>query len=250
MFFADLHCHGLFEVDDGATSEETMHAMLDAAYADGTRYLCFTPHFHLGYFGNNTKARDAAFSNAEKYVNIRHPDLKICLGNELRYSRECISWLEEGLCLTLNGTNYVLVDFSESERAKTIVDGVNRILNAGYIPVLAHAERYDGLNANTKDIQSFHQDGVLVQVDSQSLLGGFGAAAKRRAKAMIRQNLVDFISTDAHDMRRRPPEMSEAFLYLERKFGRTYAERLCKDNALQLLWQGAEGKKQNGYNKE
>lgn len=241
IVFADIHCHGLHEVDDGAKTVETMQAMLDAAYADGTRYLCFTPHFHLGYFGNNTKARDIAFSNAEKYVNIRHPDLNICVGNELRYSPECISWLEDGLCLTLNNTNYVLVDFPETERAKTIVNGVNRILNAGYIPVLAHAERYDKLSANAKEIHGFRQDGVLIQVDGQSLLGKFGASAKRRAKRMICHGMVDFIATDAHDLQRRPPEMSEVFLYLEKKFGSDYAERLCKENALRLFWPNAEG---------
>lgn len=246
MVFADIHSHSLFGVDDGAKTEEDMQAMLDAAYADGTRYLCVTPHFHLGYFGNNIKERDKAFSNAEKYVNIRYPDMRLCLGNELRYSRECVSWLEDGLCLTLNGTNHVLVDFSEVERAKTIVDGVNRLLNAGYTPVLAHAERYGELSFNLREIQGFRQDGVVIQVDSQSLLGGFGQAVKRRAKAILRHGYADFVSTDAHSLRRRPPEMSGAFQYIERKYGRTYGERLCRDNALELLWPDAEGKEQDG----
>lgn len=242
MVFADIHSHSLFGVDDGAKTEEDMQAMLDAAYADGIRYLCFTPHFHLGYFGNNITERDKAFSNAEKYVNIRCPGMRLCLGNELRYSRECISWLEDGLCLPLNGTKYVLVDFSEMEKAKTIVDGVNRLLNAGYIPVLAHAERYDELSFSLREIQGFRQDGVLIQVDSQSLLGGFGQAVKRRAKAILRRGYADFVSTDAHDLRRRTPEMSGAFQFIERKYGRTNAERLCRVNALALLWPDAEEK--------
>lgn len=240
MFFADIHSHSLFGVDDGVRTEEEMQAMLDAAYADGIRYLCFTPHFHVGYFGNNEKAREKAFSKAGKYVNIKYPDMKLCMGNELRYSRECISWLEDGRCLTLNGTKYVLVDFSEVERAGTIVDGVNRLLNAGYIPVLAHAERYDDLSRSLREIQSFRQDGALIQVDSQSLLGGFGRAVKMRARAILRRGYADIVSTDAHDLRRRTPEMNEVFQFIERKYGRTYGEWLCRNHALELLWSDME----------
>ena len=243
MFYADIHSHSLYGVDDGAKTQEDMQAMLDAAYADGVRYLCFTPHFHLGYFGNNIKEREKAFSNAEKYVNIKYPDMHLCLGNELRYSPECVSWLEDGLCLTLNGTEYVLVDFSEVERASAIVDGVSRLLNAGYRPVLAHAERYDHIGYGLREIQGLRHDGVLIQVDSQSLLGGFGLAVKQRAKAILRKGYADMVSTDAHDIRRRPPGMSGAFQYIERKYGQMYGERLCRDNALELLWADTEGEK-------
>jgi len=47
--FSDLHMHALFGVDDGPKTEDDMYAVLDAAYADGTRYMCLTPHFHPGY---------------------------------------------------------------------------------------------------------------------------------------------------------------------------------------------------------
>ncbi len=46
MNYADMHCHMLYGVDDGAQDRETSRAVLDAAYADGTRTICFTPHCH------------------------------------------------------------------------------------------------------------------------------------------------------------------------------------------------------------
>ena len=248
MFYADIHSHSLYGVDDGAKTQEDMQAMLDAAYADGSRDLCFTPHFHLGYFGDNIRERDTAFSEAKEYAKIKFPDMRLYLGNELRYSRECISWLEDGLCLTLNGTRCVLVDFSETERAGTIADGINRLLNAGYTPVLAHAERYELLSPGLREVQSFRQKGVLIQLDSQSLLGDFGPGVKRRAKAMLRRGYVDFISTDAHSLRHRPPEMNGAFQFIERKYGRICGESLCRDNALKLLRPDEARKDTNGNN--
>ena len=59
---ADLHIHLLCGVDDGARDEETMRAMVDAAYDDGTRVICATPHYHPGFFGRTTKRAAGASS--------------------------------------------------------------------------------------------------------------------------------------------------------------------------------------------
>lgn len=246
MTFADLHTHSLWGVDDGARKREDMQRMLDAAYEDGTRYICFTPHFHLGYFGDNKRKTEDAFFEVSEYASVEYPDMKLCLGNELRYSPECVFWLQDNLCRTMNGTEYVLVDFPERERADTIVDGLHRILNAGYIPVLAHAERYDKLSPGLREIRGFRQDGVLIQLDSQSLTGAFGRLVKWRANAILQKGYADFVSTDAHDLRRRPPVMSDAFEYIKKKTGMSVAQRLCRDNALRLLWPDAEEIEQNG----
>ena len=44
MFFADIHIHALAGVDDGPSDEEEMFAMIDKAYDQGVRAICFTPH--------------------------------------------------------------------------------------------------------------------------------------------------------------------------------------------------------------
>ena len=62
MEYTDLHIHALFGVDDGAKNEADMRAMVDAAYADGVRTLCVTPHYHPGYFGENCEKIDKAYS--------------------------------------------------------------------------------------------------------------------------------------------------------------------------------------------
>ena len=39
MTFADIHCHVLYDVDDGAKNEEMMQKLIDAEYEEGVRYL-------------------------------------------------------------------------------------------------------------------------------------------------------------------------------------------------------------------
>lgn len=239
MEYADLHIHALYGVDDGAKTEVDMRAMVDASYADGVRTLCMTPHYHPGYFGDNREKIDAAFSALMEYTRQKYPDLELCLGNELRYSRECVSWLNSGQSHTLNGTQYVLVDFSEEAEAKKISGGLERLLNAGYRPVLAHVERYRSLWGQLKLIYSFRENGVLLQVDTQSLLGGFGYLAQRQSKLLLGAGLVELICSDSHDTRRRTPELSRCFQYVQKKYGTDCAQALFHDNGVRLLHVGA-----------
>lgn len=235
MEFTDMHCHMLFGVDDGPKTEEEMYQMVEAAYADGISTICLTPHYHPGYFGNNRTATDQAFELLQSYV-LRHcPCLQLFLGNELRYSPDCISWLEEGCCRTMNQTRYVLVDFSEQESEKAIIAAIEQILNAGYIPILAHAERYRNLDIRHQRLQEFRENGVLIQIDVQSLFGVFGFSAKYKCKAILTRKLADLVSSDAHDFLSRPPLLSKGYEYISQKYGTTYAEDIFRKNALQIL---------------
>lgn len=227
MKFADLHIHALCGVDDGAKTEEEMFRLTDAAYADGAGMLCLTPHFHPGYFGDNQKKGEDAFRILKQYAAETYPDLMLQLGNELRYSRDCISWLDDGACRTLGAGNRVLVDFSRGESQKSIVGGLDRLLNGGYAPVLAHVERYDSLRGNQKVLRELRDNGVLLQVDSQSIFGGFGLGTCAWARRILCEKMADVVASDAHDLRSRPPGLNRSFHYITKKCGADYAAAVC-----------------------
>lgn len=235
MNYGDIHLHALFGADDGAGSEKEMRQMVDLAYADGERLLCLTPHYHPGYFGDNRKKSEEAFASLQSYASDTYPDLKLYLGNELRYSPDCISWLDDGACRSLGGTNRVLVDFSTRESGKNIVGGLERLLGCGYAPVLAHAERYEALWHSGSILRELRADGVLLQVDTQSIFGGFGFRTKLQAKAILGGRLADLVASDAHDLRRRVPGLDRAYRYIAGKYSENYAKALCWDVPERLL---------------
>ncbi len=249
MEFADLHIHALYGVDDGAKTEAEMRQMIDASYADGVRAVCLTPHFHPGYFGDNFERINDAYSVLQEYVRRQYPGLQVSLGNELRYSKGCIRWLEDGRCRTINRTRYVLVDFSERESGRGIVTGLECILSAGYIPILAHAERYAGLAAGLQDIRQLRENGVVVQVDIQSPGGGFGWRLARRARILLANHMADMVATDAHDLTKRPPGWKNGYRYLLKNYGEGYTEALCRGNALQILHSNSSEENANGSNR-
>lgn len=235
MEFSDIHIHLLSDVDDGAETEEEMYRILDVAYADGIRTMCATPHFHPGYFGHNQNRAADAFTKLADYAEHRYPNLKLYLGNELRYSPECIKWLDNGSCRTLNKTRYVLVDFSENEKSQKIIGGLEQLLNTGYIPILAHAERYWNLEGDIPSISDLRANNIVIQMDSLSIFGDFGFRVKRWSKKLLSKGMVDLVSSDAHDLKKRPPEISRCYARIAKQYGDEYALALCHDNAIRIL---------------
>ena len=233
MTFADIHCHVLYDVDDGAKNEEMMQKLIDAEYEEGVRYLCFTPHYHPGYYGYNGASSEQAFANAVEYCK-KYPDMSLMLANELHYAPECLSWLKEKICHRIGHTRFVLVDFNEAEEERTIVMGLSRFINAGYIPILAHAERYGNLKVGT--VKVLRQDGILVQINSGSCFGDFGVKAGVKAKKLLAKKMVDFVSTDAHDLDDRAPQFKKVYQYIEKKYGQGYAGFICRDHAVELFF--------------
>ena len=234
MPFSDIHTHILYKTDDGAKTREEMFELVGKAYEHGTRLLCATPHFHPGYFGDNREEMQYAFAVLSEYCKEKYPDLTLVLGNELFYTHDSISWMKNNLCIPMGNTRYVLTEFSVDDSEDYIAEGILRLLNIGYIPIIAHAERYRKLSMGR--LWALRQNGVLVQVNSQSLdFSPVRFMLKKRSVQLLDEKLVDFISSDAHDVSKRPPLMQNAYDCLLKKYGNEYAEQLCYSNAVSLF---------------
>lgn len=242
MFFADIHTHALFGVDDGAKTEKDMLAMVKAEFEDGIRLMCLTPHFHPGYYGDNRAAVRSAFETLLHYAEDELPDLELCLGNELHYSQDCVSWLRNGDCKTINGTRYVLVDFSHNEEERVIVRGTERLLNAGYRPILAHVERYNALRRRNPLLERLRDNGALLQINTQTLVGEWGFGMRNRCMRLLEDGLVSFVASDCHDMKNRGPGLSKAYEMIVKKTDRGYANALCMNNAAEIVHADTDGK--------
>lgn len=235
MEFVDIHIHALSGVDDGPKSKSEMFQMLDASYADGVRHLCLTPHSHPGYFGNNHEKAAARFEELKTYAAEKYRDLNLYLGSELRFSDRAQDWLEQGICRSLNGSCYVLVDFDFMEERGRIVKGLHRLLNAGYKPVLAHAERY--IHLDVKTVRELKVHDVTIQVNVSNLTRwGFGAPY--RAWKLLYAHLADVVASDAHRPKKGSLGLMRGYQKTCLHLGRNYADKLFCENPLKLLQGG------------
>ena len=233
--FFDLHSHMLSEVDDGARNPEEMYRMLEAAYEDGVRAICLTPHFSPYLYGDTSAAAERSFALLREYVAEKHPDMQLFLGNELGYHHGGIEALNEGCCRTLNNSCYVLLDFPENITLFDLQSAVGVMQRTGYRVILAHAERYFCLAKAMKWLSEFVSAGGLIQLNASSAVGACGYAAKRQWNRLVRRGLVHFIGSDAHNETTRPPQISLCIKRLQKHCSEEHLQDLIWNNACRVI---------------
>ncbi len=236
MQFADMHIHLLYGLDDGPRTKEASLALLERAVRGGTRFFCLTPHYHAGLYNYDIALVKTRFLELEREAAQRFPDIHMVLGNELRWSPAAVEWLEKGDCLTMNGTDCVLVDFLEDESSKHIEEALRRLLNAGYRPILAHAERYEDYGKDWEAFAKLRDQGVLIQLDASSIFGEWSKHARQMSRALLKYRLADLAASDAHNVTTRPPELQKAYEYTVKHCSEAYAASVFYRYAIKLLF--------------
>jgi protein-tyrosine phosphatase len=70
-----------------------------------------------------------------------------------------------------------------------------------YKPVLAHPERYIYFQENFERCAELHSNGVLMQININSLSGYYSAPAQLLAEKLIDKKMVNFAGTDCHNVK-------------------------------------------------
>ena len=237
----DMHCHILPSIDDGARNEDSMERMLRIADAEGIEAIVATPHFTLGEDEKRVEALKMKYGLARNTWKKLGPPKELYLGNELLWEDGVIDALESGKALTINGTRYVLVEFIPDAGYEYIENAMRKLQYAGYLPVIAHVERYEQLQ-NRKALQKLVDMGSYLQVNVSTLLGKHGFLLKHRMLTWMKEGLIHFVGSDAHNSKTRRPEMKQCAQYLEKKLGVVKTRRILEKNPMKML----EGERLNG----
>lgn len=233
--FVDIHSHILPAVDDGAKDMEQSMELLRMAWEGGTGAVILTPHYRGRYRRNTPEQLRRVFEELRGLAARELPEMELYLGNEAGIELELVEKLAEGRVLSLNGGDYVLLEFHTASTAAQILAGVLDVLNCGFIPVIAHAERYDAFCQHRKLAAEAISFGALIQVNADSVMGGAGFAPKRCARRLLRKHQVHFVASDAHDATRRHPLLAPCYRRISQKYGKEYAAQIFWENGRALL---------------
>lgn len=228
----DIHAHILPGMDDGAEDLRDTMEMARMAVESGISVMVATPHCNIpgvydNYFDQKFKENYHRVCNALEAENL---PLQLLLGMEVFATPDLPHLLEEGKLLPINGGRYLLVEFPFEEDLDYVEEILEAVLDAGLLPVIAHAERYECIQDNIFALEKWRDRGVMIQVNKGSLIGRFGKYSHRAAHAMMRRNMVDVIASDCHRPYHRTPEMTEVYRSLERQYSRDYLEKVFHDN--------------------
>lgn len=223
----DIHCHPLPETDDGAKSFEIALAMLQMSAEDGVTHVVATPHcsFRYAFDAEENKKKAAELQAAAGDAP------QILLGCDFHLSYDNIRRLTEDRApFTLNGTQYVLVEFDDHFIPQQMDNVFYEIQMAGFTPILTHPERNAVCRRRVQNVYNWVTRGCLVQVTAQSYMGGFGSEALHATEQLLDLNMVHIVASDAHDTKRRPPLLSPAYEKIATARGKQLADLLFTRN--------------------
>lgn len=233
--FIDLHSHILPALDDGAKDLNRTREMLQIAYEEGIREIIATPHFFASRKSASVEEIKDTIFQVEQAMEDWGFSIKLYPGNEIYYRSEVAELLEEGQICTMAGSRYVLVEFDPMTDYSYLRDGILKLDSYGYVPILAHTERYECLFRKKERLQRVKDHGGLIQVNASSFQGGMFDELGKRARYIMKNDLLDFVGTDAHSTGKRSPRMKDTASYLYKKLGTKRAEKILFGNPRAVL---------------
>lgn len=228
----DIHAHILPGMDDGAEDLQDALEMAKIAVENGITVMVATPHCNIpGVYDNYF---DRRFADIYKRVRSALEDheipLKLLPGMEVFATPDLPELLEQRKILTINGSKYLLVEFSFEEDLQYVESILDSILGAGLRPIVAHAERYECVQKNLFVLEKWKKRGILIQVNKGSLTGRFGKFSYNAAHSMMQKRQVDVIASDCHSPHYRTPVMMDVYDSLQKKYPKEYLEILFNEN--------------------
>lgn len=233
----DIHCHILYSIDDGAEDFQASINMAEVAECNGTKAIIATPHcnipdMHEEY--DKPIILDRVNCLNEKLRSIGS-DLRIYTGSEIFATGDVVEKLKSGQLLTLNDSVYTLIEFDFYEHPASVFVKLEAICSEGFVPVVAHPERYAFVKDDDTAIDRLKKMGCLVQLNKGSICGRFGKEVALSAHRMLVKEQADFVASDAHSPVIRTPVLCEAYSMVEELCSADYAELLFKINPAKVL---------------
>ena len=232
----DVHTHILPGIDDGSKNMEQSLRMLEIAEQEGIHTIIATPHNMPGKGKASPAHVRKLIEELQNEAEQNGLDITILPGCELFYREDALELLEQERILGMNDSDCILVEFDVVAQKQYIANALRNILSFGYTPVVAHVERYGALmEKGFAAIKDFRSMGCFIQVNADTVAGKCGSTLRKYAKQMLKEQLVDFIGTDAHSDRSRAPRMQECILTLYKWCPADYVEALVHGNAEEYL---------------
>ena len=227
-------------VDDGAADLEESLEMLKMQHEDGVRKIIITPHYRRRMFETPAKKVHEQFLKLQEAAKKEYPDMSLYLGCELHSNMDLQDILEKRKYVTMAGSSYVLLEFSEGDSAQHIRERVYNVLSCGYEPIIAHVERYQATVKSVGFSSDLVDMGARLQVNVESILGKYTWGAKRYCRKLMKEDLLGFVGSDSHNTKTRIPNIGAGAAYVSKKMGEAYAERIFHDNPMEILRDAGE----------
>lgn len=195
----DMHNHILYGIDDGCKTIEESIETIKNMKKIGFNNIVLTPHYiedSSFKANNNLKLQKLEILKEELLKN--NIDVNLFLGNEIFINESINELIINKEIRSINNTRYILIELPFNNQILNLDDYLYELKLKGYKIIIAHPERYTYFKDNYEEARKLYDSGVLFQVNYGSIIGQYGSSSLKLVKKLLKDDMVDFISTDIH----------------------------------------------------
>lgn len=207
----DLHSHLLPGIDDGVRTLEESIMLIKELKELGYTKLITTPHIISDSYPNTKYIIENKLLEVQKALDKENIDIKIEAAAEHYVDTEFLKMIENDELVPFS-EKYILFETSYISKPIILEQAIFDMTTKGFIPVLAHPERYRYMHHDINEYLKLKELGVLFQINVKSLRNSSGSVYDMLMK-LINLGLADFVGSDVH----RKRDVDELKIFLKRK---------------------------------
>lgn len=231
--YVDLHAHYLPGLDDGATDPGMSMGMLRAIAALGFTDLYATPHQRAGMFMPTRPAIDEAFRIVSQDAAAAGLPARLGLGAENFWDTVLHGRLRERSVPAYGQTTAFLFEVNPQLMPAGIENELFQLRVGGYVPVMAHPERYVAVQRDLSLADRLSRHAVMM-VDLAALDGAHGRAEMKTARKLVLDGIATAAASDIH----RPEDqaaIAAGMAWIRKQLGAAALSELLEENPRRIL---------------
>lgn len=198
--FTDIHNHILPGIDDGAQDVKESIKLIKQLNDLGIDHFICTPHTMGDYYPNTPETINSAAKLLQDELQHSSINSSIHASSEYMLDEEFSDHLQSRDLLPL-ADKYLLVEISYLQPPINLEELLFELTHAGYIPVLAHPERYSYYHKKPDYYKELERLGCVFQLNALSLSNYYGKSVKKMTYQLLEEGLYTYIGTDTHSKR-------------------------------------------------
>lgn len=221
----DVHTHILPALDDGVKTLEESVVVLKKLQELGFTHIVATPHFYPGRFTPDLESIDAELAKIQNALKDESIELSLIRGRECFLDYELMTAKDRDTFPFLwKDKKYQLIELPQITLPEVISSYLQYLQGQNVIPILAHAERYNRVIRNPKEVEGMVRMGFRIQVDLMSFCSSAHKALRKTAIYLLENDLIDLLATDVHKSAHLPL-IEEAMNWIHKECGPNVQER-------------------------
>ena len=195
----DFHNHILPGIDDGSPNPETSLRLLRGLKNLGFDSVKASPHIIADTHPNTPQSIKDAFDLLNEFLNSQSVSPVSGYASEYMMDDIFLSNLKSKTPLLCVKDRFVLVELSYAQKPEHLEDYSFQMQIDGYVPILAHPERYGYYHKNAESNYEYLKDlGFDFQLNLLSLTPYYGKEVQKVAQDLLEQGIYDYACTDLH----------------------------------------------------